>query len=608
MKKLFQFLFLTLPLFSFSQIQIKSLPFFFKNKLKISNYQTFTLDRFDKEYLLLNDKKNIRLKQYSFAKAYDVDLFFDTKLFVNKDSLKIFYKKIIVPQADGISLIFNDYKLLKGEKIFIFDNSQKYLIGALTDINNKESGILPVRFIPKDTIIVEYQRLKTNNNVFPFIKTISAAYRKLDNTSSWCEININCNNDPRWQKIKHSVVKIVFKDDQGGTYVCTGSLIANTKQDDAPYLITANHCINSETEAQNSVFYFNYETPDCNSTVQNDTQTVSGAHLIATVDEHLDFSLLRLSIVPPAVYDPYYVGWDRTKDYNDSSFCIHHPQGDVKKISESYSAPQIASFSGYDSNKHWLIKQWNKGSTEPGSSGAGLFTTDALLIGTLSGGDASCDDNHNDYFQQFYHDWDDYYSEKKQVRCWLDPFLFDPHKMFGYYPYKNLQIPKPQNFNATKIDSTIYISFDEASSPADKYYIYRNLSIIDTLYHSATITDKPINAGVYVYYATAIFSGKESKPSNMKSFVIGDTSRMPKLTEIKIFPNPTSDILYVHTPDSIPMLNIKIINSNGRIIKKYNFNKINHTTLYLSGLKKSIYLIQIKTTGSTYTKKIVIFK
>jgi len=113
--------------------------------------------------------------------------------------------------------------------------------------------------------------------------------------------------------------------------------------------------------------------------------------LLATADDHLDFALLELSVVPPEIYHPYYAGWDRVQEYLDTSVCIHHPAGDVKKISKDYDTLGLGSFTGYDSHKHWQIKEWDEGTTEGGSSGSGLFTVEGLLIGTLSGGEADCD-------------------------------------------------------------------------------------------------------------------------------------------------------------------------------------------------------------------------
>ena len=60
---------------------------------------------------------------------------------------------------------------------------------------------------------------------------------------------------------------------------------------------------------------------------------MSGSELLATAS-NIDFALVELSVVPPQNYEPIYAGWDRSlPDLVKNVTCIHHPSGDVKKIS-----------------------------------------------------------------------------------------------------------------------------------------------------------------------------------------------------------------------------------------------------------------------------------
>jgi len=49
----------------------------------------------------------------------------------------------------------------------------------------------------------------------------------------------------------------------GGRELCTGTLVNNTSQDKTPYVLTAGHCIENASDAQQTVFCFNYESPAC---------------------------------------------------------------------------------------------------------------------------------------------------------------------------------------------------------------------------------------------------------------------------------------------------------------------------------------------------------
>ena len=54
-----------------------------------------------------------------------------------------------------------------------------------------------------------------------------------------CNINVVCPDGDPWRNQIRSVARITMS----GMFVCTGQLINNTAQDDTPYFLTAQHCI-----------------------------------------------------------------------------------------------------------------------------------------------------------------------------------------------------------------------------------------------------------------------------------------------------------------------------------------------------------------------------
>ncbi|HRD51510.1 MAG TPA: trypsin-like peptidase domain-containing protein, partial [Flavobacteriales bacterium] len=172
-------------------------------------------------------------------------------------------------------------------------------------------------------------------------------------------------------------------------------LINNCQNNGTPYFLTANHCLGGNNSW---VFRFNWNSPVCTPTTNAPTnQTVSGSQLRAN-NAASDVALLQLNSTPPASYNVFYTGWDKSGTAPTASTCIHHPDGDIKKISFDTNPATSVSWGGAAC---WRIANWEDGTTEPGSSGSGLWNQNGLLIGQLYGGTASCSNNINDYFGRF---------------------------------------------------------------------------------------------------------------------------------------------------------------------------------------------------------------
>jgi lysyl endopeptidase len=76
---------------------------------------------------------------------------------------------------------------------------------------------------------------------------------------------------------------------------------------------------------------------------------------------------------------------------------------------------------GYKKNGFIKIERWEQGVTESGSSGGGLFNKNNMLIGTLTGGAATCSNPVRDYFARFDMAWNYRPEITKQLKHWLDP-------------------------------------------------------------------------------------------------------------------------------------------------------------------------------------------
>ena len=211
----------------------------------------------------------------------------------------------------------------------------------------------------------------------------------------------------------------------GGKTLCSAVLLNNTAQDGTPLLLTAKHCgigENAESPASSVVVYWNYETSQCGGSADgNLRQNQSGGQLLAD-NARSDFSLVQLDQVPAANYQVYYAGWDARAIASPSGVGVHHPSGDEKRISfyDTLAQPRAANVDGATVDS-WQVR-WDRGITESGSSGSGLFNGNHQVIGQLSGGNSSCAQTKGaDVYGRFDISWNGDSQPQLQLQTWLDP-------------------------------------------------------------------------------------------------------------------------------------------------------------------------------------------
>ena len=262
------------------------------------------------EVLRKADSASARLKTLIFAKSFSTDLTPENcgKWVKDSHGNEVWLFGIYSAGAYSLNLIFDHFNLPSRAKLFVYNSDGSYVLGAYTADNSRDAASFPVSPVPGDRIIVEYQ--VPEGSYIPGsirISQVSHDFRgiihKLKDgsygASQDCNIDINCTQGADWHLEKHAVCRIIIK----GTELCTGTLINNTAYDGKPYLLTANHCIANSSEATNSIFYFNYESPYCNGPDGSVAQSISSSTLRATTSK-LDFSLVELSRKPPFMFTP----------------------------------------------------------------------------------------------------------------------------------------------------------------------------------------------------------------------------------------------------------------------------------------------------------------
>jgi len=420
--------------------------------LKSATVPVIEMPAFDFELLkksaVVEQTDSNKLKPFKFAHAFDVSLTpaNSGEWFVAENDIYCWKLKIRSKGAKSINLIFDHFELPNNARLFIYNEKENSVLGAFSSANNKSSGKFAVSPIAGDEITVQYEipSKHLNDNHFEIIRVNhdfigilkSDDRRPLGKTAGACNIDVNCELGYEWSEVKNSVCRMIVN----GVELCSGALINNTAENQKPYILSAAHCYDKWEYAETTVYAFNYESPFCAPLDGDPTNSVSGALMKAQFDS-LDFSLAELSLVPPPDFRPYFAGWERSVVLPDSTVCIHHPQGDIKKISMDEDAPVISDFDKpYTKNGFLKILRWDAGVTEAGSSGGPLLNMDKNIIGTLTGGAAYCDNPINDYFERFALSWNLNSDSAKQLKYWLDPLNTDTQTLAGKQFYKDEQL------------------------------------------------------------------------------------------------------------------------------------------------------------------------
>lgn len=223
---------------------------------------------------------------------------------------------------------------------------------------------------------------------------------KAEGDAGNCHNNVACPVGDDWPSAIDATVLLII----GNQVVCNGALLNNTRDDGTPLIITADHCgirSNGDGEgfpASSVTAIFNFQSEQCDSSSGvSDEDRINGATLLYR-ERRSDTSLIRLDRAPPARFNVSYAGWDASGNGIDDGSGVHHPSGDIKKISLFDQPAQKETVTITDGAlvgsrnqtvDAWRI-DWSDGVTEPGSSGSGLWSPEERLIGVLSGGSSAC--------------------------------------------------------------------------------------------------------------------------------------------------------------------------------------------------------------------------
>lgn len=202
----------------------------------------------------------------------------------------------------------------------------------------------------------------------------------------------------------------------------------NTCNISKPYILTANHCVfqnGNLINTNNSTFEFLWYSPTCNPTTNTSSTVLFNGATIRARWEQSDFALLELNQIIPQNSTLTLLGWSRSSTPPSSSVGIHHPMGDIMKISIENNPASIGSVRTFP-NTAWRVL-WDQGAVEGGSSGSPLFDMiDHKVVGQLFSNTQPTSPPCNQQsggtnYGRFDVSWDGGGTNDTRLSNWLDP-------------------------------------------------------------------------------------------------------------------------------------------------------------------------------------------
>ncbi|RYF41981.1 MAG: serine protease [Comamonadaceae bacterium] len=220
--------------------------------------------------------------------------------------------------------------------------------------------------------------------------------------SERCQVDVACS--PDHARESNSVARLVYNRPDG-TYVCSGTLMADRSASGTPYFLSAQHCIDSQSVASTLSTYWFFRASSCNSgTLSAQAVARHGGATLLYTSVSTDTSFMRLNSAPPPGAIFAASGY-AAAPVNSALTTLHHPAGDLQKISVGTLGTYAncsAQGCGAATAGNYLQVRWTRGSTEGGSSGSPAFFTfggNRYVVGQLSRGNASCSvTNGSDFY------------------------------------------------------------------------------------------------------------------------------------------------------------------------------------------------------------------
>lgn len=412
------------------------------DKSEITIHTILDLDKLQKEDSIAASGNEPQRTSFLYPLGVDMN---NSGLWTSDNGVKKWKLILKTPGSFGIILDYKYFYIPNGATLRLYNEEESI---TYTSDQNPAGGAYASETYMGDQVTIEYSAPESLTNTPRIeIDEFGYKYRYIDRSynhyppsmtkaytpsAGSCMMNVNCAQGDNWQDQKRGVVRLVTNINNI-SYNCSGSVVNNTRNDGTPYILTASHCITKDGRGANPAktqVYFEDEFDGCvNGSDRPPKILVVGADTLVNsrIYGGSDGALMKLTSPIPSSVDIFFNGWalNNTDNTIANGVVIHHPQGDVKKISVYTKALTTTSWNNVGevsiTNAHWNV-QYSQSVTEGGSSGSPLFDQNGLIVGTLTGGNTSCSNTSgSDQYGKFYYHWDKNPDPDQRMKKYLDP-------------------------------------------------------------------------------------------------------------------------------------------------------------------------------------------
>mgnify|MGYP006270191119 CR=1 FL=1 len=537
---------------------------------------------------------------------------------------------LISPTATALAFSFDRFALGKGSRLFCYQGDNIY--GGFSDFHQTRNGEFFTAFLSGNPLTLE---LNLHRDQLEELQLhLSLIHHRFTNPTLTsndqaglafeCHNNVNCQPwQEDWCKELRSVVKLYFRDEEDGPLIaCSGSIIHTESGE--PLILTAFHCGSDVGfNPESWMIYFNFQSLTCNPTAPaNDRMVVTGVEIVGGTGEGFggllgvgcpDLALLRLLDPFPYHFNTYWNGWELVERQRDLSSqavtVIHHPMGDLKKVTEAETYKLALS-----GDEECFNARTFNGTIEFGSSGGPTFNENHRVIGAIhAAGGEGCD---LDYFlignlffaQQFGLDWDGHVGTSN-THIGVDPIeeCIPLMQIYGeLFPGRDWQIQNQITLQAREIE-TLALPFPQTNimeSPV-------NMSIIEQSDYVFRAEDRVTLRNFSVEHGNrfrAIIGGCEPFETEC-----GFNYAPPRLAapqaeataeeelSFQVYPNPATDKIVIEA--NVPF-SWQLYDSHGRLLATSTGKAVDRDGLSLKNFPPGVYLLFFNTSMGSHTQKI----